>query len=398
VNTPISYNRIHGLDIMRALAICLVVHVHGMPLLNWSGSDEIIGELKLFETISYLPTIELAYLFGGVELFFVLSGFLIGGILIRQLDQQNYHFSITDLMTFWKRRWFRTLPNYYLFLIINILLAYFNFNKNSIESFNWSFITFTHNFNSHFSGFFLESWSLSVEEWFYILFPLCTIVSLKLLPSKRTFLVTTLLFCIAPLVYRIINTDLETPDYYWWDIKYKKVVLMRLDSIMYGVIGAYLFFYHNSIWRKIRLWALIISLGSAIARQYWLNNYFDSSGFFEKTWYFSLTPIICSLLLPYFSTLLLELENTQVPLKKFYSKYLAPVIIHISRISYSMYLVNLSVIFMVIDKKILIDSKLDSIVLYVFYWILVISISTMIFYYFEKPITKLREKTFINLN
>ncbi|MDG1661044.1 MAG: hypothetical protein P8H40_06680 [Winogradskyella sp.] len=51
----------------------------------------------------------------GVDIFFVLSGFLIGGILLRKLEAGQTSFS--DLVRFWKRRWLRTFPNYFVVLI-----------------------------------------------------------------------------------------------------------------------------------------------------------------------------------------------------------------------------------------------------------------------------------------
>ena len=67
----------------------------------------------------------------GVELFFVLSGFLIGGILIKIFD--NTEFTFADVRRFWIRRWFRTLPNYWLILSINIIIFVF-INGNKLEA------------------------------------------------------------------------------------------------------------------------------------------------------------------------------------------------------------------------------------------------------------------------
>ena len=93
-------NRVYGLDILRAMAILFVVFAHGSYLLR-----------------KVLP-IDLVNIFvlDGVAIFFVLSGFLIGGILIRQFDQRRM--DGRGLSQFWIRRWFRTLPNYYLVLLI----------------------------------------------------------------------------------------------------------------------------------------------------------------------------------------------------------------------------------------------------------------------------------------
>ena len=90
------YRRNYGLDLIRSLAICLVLFAH------FTTKAPACGVL-------------------GVELFFVLSGFLIGGILYQTLRNQDpIHFR--DIWLFWKRRWMRTLPNYYLFLAVAIAM------------------------------------------------------------------------------------------------------------------------------------------------------------------------------------------------------------------------------------------------------------------------------------
>ena len=80
----------------------------------------------------------------GVELFFVLSGFLIGGILIRLFEEPKV-FGWKELLNFWLRRWFRTLPNYYLVLILNIIIVYFGVIKEDFSQFNWKFFFFLQN-------------------------------------------------------------------------------------------------------------------------------------------------------------------------------------------------------------------------------------------------------------
>src|SRR5689334_3382371 len=90
----IDEKRVYGLDILRAAAILFVVILHGKNVLPHAGRDF----LQLF-------------VFDGVTIFFVLSGFLIGGVLIKILEKQTATFK--TLLNFWQRRWFRTLPNYY---------------------------------------------------------------------------------------------------------------------------------------------------------------------------------------------------------------------------------------------------------------------------------------------
>src|SRR5262249_13567018 len=101
-----SEERVFGLDLMRAIAIALVLVCHSWALSDvpsyWGeGIASVLGVL-------------------GVELFFVLSGFLIGNILLRQFE---HGVDVGEMFSFWRRRWFRTLPAYYLYLLINIGLA-----------------------------------------------------------------------------------------------------------------------------------------------------------------------------------------------------------------------------------------------------------------------------------
>jgi len=83
--------RSFGLDIARALAISLVLVTHFS---------------KANENFDFL----------GVEIFFSLSGFLIVNILWRNLGLQS-RLSMNSVFNFWCRRWYRTLPNYYLFFL-----------------------------------------------------------------------------------------------------------------------------------------------------------------------------------------------------------------------------------------------------------------------------------------
>ena len=91
------------LDLCRALAILLVLLSHGRVFLR-----------------DALPWAEVLRFGGfmGVELFFVLSGFLIGGILLRVSRQPGTAW----LRVFYVRRWLRTLPNYYLFLLLTVVV------------------------------------------------------------------------------------------------------------------------------------------------------------------------------------------------------------------------------------------------------------------------------------
>lgn len=352
--------RIYGLDIFRAIAILLVVHGHG----RWMLADTFLEGF---------PWIKLS---DGVELFFVLSGFLIGRILLKTITQDSYQLSGRNLLTFWKRRWFRTLPNYYLILGLNVLFVYLGFIDGDLEQFNFQFLLFVQNFSGPFVDFFWESWSLSVEEWFYIIMPIALLVALKIAPSKRSILAVILALIILPLVYRISQAG-EEVDPFWWDVKFRKVVIMRLDTIIYGVLAAFVKFYHPGFWKKIALPAFVLGLAIVISIEYIPK---DLNGFFAKTFYFNGTTIGAMLLLP--------LADSYRQAKTGFGK----VITHISLISYSMYLVNLGLVSQVIMKHFQITSPGDGLAKYFLYWGIVVGVSTLLYFCFERPVLQLRDK------
>src|SRR5665213_4546792 len=93
------HGRVLGLDVARSGAIGLVVLAHySLALRQWFNSDPLIYGLGYF----------------GVELFFALSGFLIGGIVIRSVLGRRDPGAVP---AFWLRRWMRTIPAYYLVLL-----------------------------------------------------------------------------------------------------------------------------------------------------------------------------------------------------------------------------------------------------------------------------------------
>lgn len=357
---PDYQNRTYGLDIFRAIAILLVVHSHGKFML----------ETTLINKLSFLKTID------GVELFFVLSGFLIGGILIKIIDKNNFKLNVSEITRFWKRRWFRTLPNYYLILIINVIFVKLSFIDGDINKFGFDFIIFTQNFFKPLTGFFWESWSLSIEEWFYIILPLCIFFLLKIFPSKKGLLYSIILLMIIPLLYRILNSNQDI-DGFWWDVKFRKLIMMRLDTIIYGVLAAYIKYYHKAFWNKSKRGLFIFGLILVLVIPYIPR---EPNDFFSKTLYFNLTTISAMLLLP----LADSIKTFKTKIGKGFT--------HISLISYSMYLINLGLVAQVIMKHFPIQNPIDGIIKYIIYWVIVIISSTLLYKYFERPIMNLRDK------
>lgn len=100
-------NRVYGLDVLRAFAILFVLIGHSFNHSKISPDIMPLGKLAIL----------------GVEIFFVLSGFLISSIIMKLIDNSQFH-SFSDVFTFWKRRWLRTLPLYFVALLAFIRFDY----------------------------------------------------------------------------------------------------------------------------------------------------------------------------------------------------------------------------------------------------------------------------------
>lgn len=154
--------RLAGLDTLRALAIALVLMSHYQGFVSHAPTFGIMG------TIGW----------AGVDLFFVLSGYLIGNQLLAPAARGDN----LDLKTFFARRLLRTLPNYYAVLAVYLLLPDSPIAGKSMAPV-WQFLTFTQNFGLNYGETFTHSWSLCIEEQFYLVFPLAVLV---LVGSERS--------------------------------------------------------------------------------------------------------------------------------------------------------------------------------------------------------------------
>lgn len=154
--------RLAGLDTLRALAIALVLMSHYQGFVSHAPTFGFMGKIG----------------WAGVDLFFVLSGYLIGNQLLAPAARGDH----LDLKTFFARRLLRTLPNYYAVLAVYLLLPDSPIAGKSMAPV-WQFLTFTQNFGLNYGETFTHSWSLCIEEQFYLVFPLAVLV---LVGSERS--------------------------------------------------------------------------------------------------------------------------------------------------------------------------------------------------------------------
>jgi peptidoglycan/LPS O-acetylase OafA/YrhL len=209
--TGMSESRVFGLDLVRATAILMVLVAHAsfmfLPLTHRLEPVWMLGHL-------------------GVELFFVLSGFLIGGILARQAAAARL-----NVGRFWVRRWLRTLPNYYLFLAINIVLARWT---EGAWPHALAYAVFMQNFAWPQPLFFIESWSLAVEEIFYLIAPLLVLTFGIAFRRRNDALPLVLLAIVLATLVRVAYVLRFDPN---WDLSLRMVSLVRMDAIAYGVVA-----------------------------------------------------------------------------------------------------------------------------------------------------------------
>ncbi|MBK9147051.1 MAG: acyltransferase [Flavobacteriales bacterium] len=350
-------SRVFGLDLMRATAILLVVFWHSADVLR-----------------AAVPGIALPPHIDGVDLFFVLSGYLIGGILLRYaaMDGAPWHLRLLD---FWQRRWLRTLPNYYLFLAVNIALVLAGFSGGIINHNTWIYAVFLQNLYRPVDLFFWESWSLVVEEWFYLLFPvlLFSAIALTGVAARRAYLQLALLFIVAPMLVRFQLAP-EAPTLWHMEQGLRKLAITRLDAIGWGILAAWLHARFPSGWGQVR-WPLAIvgmggMLGCAVA-------YGADRLAFSSTHYFTLNALSMSLLLPVLST---------------WSR--APrwggAIVFISLVSYALYLVHQPMRY-VFNRWFAVEREAGLLLPLLLYWIACIALSWLVYRFWERRFMALRD-------
>lgn len=239
--TDATGKHVAGLDHLRALAILLVFLCH------YRAYDRPVW-------------VDLIGQFGwtGVDLFFVLSGYLIGEQLFRQTIQHQ----TIDFKHFYISRSFRILPAYFFVVFVYFLFPFVR-EREGIAPF-WQFMTFTQNFDLDFGneGTFSHAWSLCIEEQFYLFLPLIiTFVTKKY--RKRAFLILISVFLIG-LLLRGISWLYFVEPYYKHEITdgrfvaYNKWVYYptynRLDGLLVGVGIAALISFHPHIKKQIASW------------------------------------------------------------------------------------------------------------------------------------------------
>jgi len=355
-------NRIFGLDILRAAAILFVLLSHSFP----------------YAPQSFVTALS-PYNLNGVSMFFVLSGFLIGGILIRALERDGA--TMATLLHFWIRRWFRTLPNYFLILLVLSVLCYQVYDRNFLTT---EYVLFLQNFNKPSPPFFSEAWSLCVEEWFYFLVPL---VLFFLVGNLRMSVRSALILVAVTLIAASTVARYDTYAAGWiqtgrdWDSLIRKELISRLDSLMFGLLGAWVLHYHPRVWKKHKNPLFI--LGLVILALEHKTMALSGLGLYLCVFSLSAVSIGVLFLLPFLSDL------------KGGNGWMYRTITFISAISYSLYLVNYSLfnlIAILLKRGLNLPPTDKNLFLFFAFWIVAFGLASVLHFFYEMPMMRLRER------
>jgi peptidoglycan/LPS O-acetylase OafA/YrhL len=204
------------LDSLRGIAILFVFYFHAAGSTNFPD----------FGAWNHILTVPSTGLWSGVDLFFVLSGYLITRILLNSKGASNY------FKVFYARRFLRIFPVYYMFLIFILLLTPIGADSWLRGNQIW-FWTYLQNWkipgaDSH-NPSIDHLWSLGIEEQFYLFWPMCV----ALLDSRSLRRICLAIIVLCPLARLACSMD------YGWKTLYMNS-FFRLDTLMVGSLLAIL--------------------------------------------------------------------------------------------------------------------------------------------------------------
>ncbi|HEY8879124.1 MAG TPA: acyltransferase [Roseateles sp.] len=246
--------RLPGLDLLRSIAIVWVMFFHTF-LIGGLGPD-----WTLLTRFGWM----------GVDIFFVLSGFLIGSQLLRRLQRGE----ALRLGDFYLRRAWRIIPAFAVVLAVYVAFPVLREEPN-LEAW-WQFASFTLNLLIDYSHnqAFSHAWSLCVEEHFYLVFPLLAGWFARR-PSAPRFMGLCALLVLGGIALRAgvwLHDNALQPPRNWFieDIYYP--TWMRLDGLLVGVMLATLNVYRPQLWARLQARSLLLMLAgcATVALAIWL--------------------------------------------------------------------------------------------------------------------------------
>lgn len=249
-----SSARSHGLDTLRSIAILSVIVFH-----IWGFHGDTLPD-------AFLPIVRIGWM--GVDLFFVLSGYLIASQLLRPYTAGRR----PSLWQFYRNRLYRVLPAFFAVLAFYLFIP--RWRETDALAPAWQYATFTFNLLADHPAWkgFSHVWSLCVEEHFYLFLPLIVLVAMRR-PSLRrgiSLVAAFVLFGIAIRAWFLFHVlrllagqdDLFGPAY-MSRIYYP--TYSRLDGLLAGVTLAMIRTFRPAWWAQIaRRGHALLAVGVAL--------------------------------------------------------------------------------------------------------------------------------------
>ena len=349
-----------GLDLLRALAIVVVVIYHagimGFPL---------PGRVHRWGWI-------------GVDLFFVLSGYLIGGQLLAEFARNKR----LNLGGFYARRVLRIMPAYFVILTIYFLVPSWREYFDMAQPL-WKFLVSVQNVALHGGTAFSHAWSLAVEDQFYLALPF---ILLLFFPRPRAAIVLSCVIILGGILLRAFlaaqnatDTGVSFRGFQAW-IYYP--TWTRLDPLVFGVVIAAIEQFRPQWWQRLissAIWLWLPAL-ALIAYALWLGES-EYINFNACVWQFPLLATGMTALLVCALSPRLPLRRLAIPGAAF-----------IASIAYSAYLVQKLVIHGVAEFCRVHDIDLKSAPALIGVELCVYAAATLLFFAVERPFLQLRHR------
>jgi peptidoglycan/LPS O-acetylase OafA/YrhL len=363
-NIPGHASRANGLDTLRAAAITLVFMNHYMAF------------------VSQKPTFGWGSVVGwtGVDLFFVLSGYLIANQIFSGLARGE----ALAPRHFYARRALRTLPVFWLVLALYFLFPAFMGGNTPPPL--WRFLTFTQNIGLQGGTAFSHAWSLCIEEQFYLILPLVLVAGRR--TSCHRSQGWTLIF--ALLLVGVVTRATEWFNYaagnggYYPHIYYATVC--RFDEFLPGIAVALLKNFHRPAWERLtRHGQSILAIGTvAVATMLYCSYRFY---FIEGQGYpFFMTAAGYSLNAMAFALLVVAALSP----RSWLARIRIPGAYHIALWSYSIYLSHKAV--QIVLERELRSLELPSIALACIIAVTSVLMGALLYWLVESPFMALRDR------
>lgn len=203
----------------------------------------------------------------GVDLFFVLSGWLVGGLFWREMQATGS----VQIYRFVLRRVLRTVPCY--LVALGLAWGAVRIADPQRAGFDWRYLLFLQNYESTMP-YFLVSWSLCIEEHFYLLMPIAMVLACRARPSLPSKLWP---LCFLPWILRYLQAP-EAIGIFGppWTSTH-----LRFEGLLAGVLAAWVVRYDQDAWRRMVRRAKILGgplLGLAIVLFFGSHHYFYVAG------------------------------------------------------------------------------------------------------------------------